>query len=96
MDEVGINFARRECAVHSIFDHVNVVKLYEYTENDQEFVLFMEYCNDANYFDDKLVEVSPTIKKQTHYRLRQLAPFPRELFSEIVYLREDFRKKTNK
>ena len=28
------------------------------TENDKEFVLFMEYCNDANYFDEKLVNVS--------------------------------------
>ena len=58
MDEVGVNFARTECAVHSQFDHDNIVKLYEYTENESEFVLFMEYCNDANYFDDKLVEVS--------------------------------------
>ncbi len=28
----------------------NVVKLYDYTESEKEFVLLMEYCNDANYF----------------------------------------------
>ena len=38
--------------------HDNIVKLHEYTENDKEFVLFMEYCNDANYFEEKLVNVS--------------------------------------
>jgi len=64
MDEVGVNFARTECAVHSQFDHDNIVKLYEYTENESEFVLFMEYCNDANYFDDKLVERLTPITNQ--------------------------------
>ena len=44
--------------------HDNIVKLHEYTENDKEFVLFMEYCNDANYFEEKLVNVSLKIIKQ--------------------------------
>ena len=44
--------------------HDNVVKLHEYTESDNEFVLFMEYCNDAEYFDNKIVEVS-SIKRTT-------------------------------
>jgi len=30
------------------------VELFDYTENDQEIVLLMEYCNDANYFEDKI------------------------------------------
>ena len=34
------------------------MKLHEYTESDDRFVLFMEYCNDADYFDKKIVEVS--------------------------------------
>jgi serine/threonine protein kinase len=37
--------------------HENIVELYEYTENDKEIVLLMEYCNDANYFEEKLEEV---------------------------------------
>ena len=44
--------------------HDNIVKLHEYTENDKEFVLFMEYCNDANYFEEKLVNVSLKIIKR--------------------------------
>lgn len=55
MDQLGIDFARKECVIHSCLDHDNVVKLHEYTENEDEFVIFMEYCNDANYFDEKLV-----------------------------------------
>jgi len=35
-----------------------VVELYDYTEDDKEFVLLMEYCNDANYFEDKIEAVS--------------------------------------
>ena len=38
--------------------HENVVELYDYTENDKEIVLLMEYCNDANYFEDKIENVS--------------------------------------
>ena len=37
--------------------HENIVKLYEYTENEKEIVLLMEYINDANYFEEKLEEV---------------------------------------
>lgn len=58
MDQLGINFAYKECVVHSQLRHDNVVKLHEYTESDEAFVLFMEYCNDAAYFDDKIIEVS--------------------------------------
>ena len=47
--------------------HDNIVKLHEYTENDKEFVLFMEYCNDANYFEEKLVNVSLMIIKQEFF-----------------------------
>jgi serine/threonine protein kinase len=37
--------------------HGNIVELYEYTENEKEIVLLMEYCDDANYFEEKLEEV---------------------------------------
>ena len=58
MDSLSVDFARKECVIHSCLRHDNIVKLHEYTENEAEFVLFMEYCNDANYFDEKLVNVS--------------------------------------
>jgi hypothetical protein len=34
------------------------VELFDYTECDEEIVLLMEYCNDANYFERKIEEVS--------------------------------------
>lgn len=56
-DDLGVNFAYKECVVHSQLSHDCVVKLHEYTESEDQFVLFMEYANDAEYFDNKIVEV---------------------------------------
>jgi hypothetical protein len=42
------------------------VKLYDYTENDKEIVLLMQYVNDANYFEEKIEEVSLVIPKPTY------------------------------
>lgn len=58
INEVQIGYARQECIIHSQLKHENVVELYDYTENDKEIVLLMEYCNDANYFEDKIENVS--------------------------------------
>lgn len=38
-----------------------MVELYDYTESESEFVLLMEYCNDANYFQDKIEDVRQLI-----------------------------------
>ena len=38
--------ARRESSVQQLFHHENIVKLYNYTESDDELVLFMEKIND--------------------------------------------------
>jgi hypothetical protein len=34
-----------------------VVELYDYTESHNEFVLLLEYCNDAAYFEEKIEQV---------------------------------------
>lgn len=48
--------------------HDNVVELYDYTENEKEIVLLMEYCNDPNYFENKIEEVSVLISSlKIHY-----------------------------
>ena len=52
--------------IHSQLKHTNVVELHEYTESDDEFVLFMQYCNDAEYFDNKIVEVSSRLNGLLH------------------------------
>ena len=54
VSEVQHCYARQECIIQSQLKHENVVELYDYTENENEFVLLMEYCNDANYFDEKI------------------------------------------
>lgn len=54
MNEVQVNYARQECMIHSALKHDNVVELYDYTENEKEIVLLMEYCNDAGYFEEKI------------------------------------------
>lgn len=57
MSETQYGYARRECTIHSQLKDENVVELYDYTESKSEFVLLMEYCNDANYFQEKIEEV---------------------------------------
>jgi serine/threonine protein kinase len=47
--------------IHSQLKHENVVELYDYTENEKEIVLLMEYCNHANYFEEKIETVSDNI-----------------------------------
>jgi hypothetical protein len=56
-NELALSNARRECAIAHLFKHDNVIELYEYTENEEEFVMYMEYANDPNYFANKIVEV---------------------------------------
>jgi calcium/calmodulin-dependent protein kinase I len=58
VSETQHKYARQECSIHSQLKHENVVELYDYTESEREFVLLMEYCNDANYFQDKIEDVS--------------------------------------
>ena len=65
--------------------HDNIVKLHEYTENDKEFVLFMEYCNDANYFEEKHVNVSLMIIKRAFVPQR-CSLRPSLTFSKVTLL----------
>jgi calcium/calmodulin-dependent protein kinase I len=57
INDVQIGYARQECMIQSKLHDPNIVELFEYTENENEIVLLMEYCNDANYFEDKLENV---------------------------------------
>lgn len=59
MTEAQHDYARQECIIQSqLGKHENIVELYDYTETSDEFVLLMEYCNDANYFEEKIESVS--------------------------------------
>lgn len=42
-------YARRECGIHDkVSNHNNVVKLYDNHETEQEFQMYMEYCDKAD------------------------------------------------
>ena len=56
MHESRLDYAKKECTIHSQVDHDNIVRLHDYSENDSEFVMFMEYCNDSEYLNDKINE----------------------------------------
>lgn len=62
----ALQYARKECTIHDMMRHDNVVKLHKYTENEESIVMFMEYCNAADYFVDKLVEppVEPIMNQE--------------------------------
>jgi serine/threonine protein kinase len=50
--------AHRECAIHAHMQHPNIVKLEGYYEDADSINLIIEHCNDANYLEHKLEEVS--------------------------------------
>jgi serine/threonine protein kinase len=39
-------------------DHPNIVKLEGYYEDEESITMIMEHCNDADYLEEKLEEVS--------------------------------------
>lgn len=67
MSEVQHRYAQQECIIHSnLAKSDNVVELYHYTESKEEFVLLMEYCNDAGYFEEKIEQVRIVEDYNTH------------------------------
>ena len=39
-------------------EHDNIVKLYDYTETNDEYLLYMEYCDKGDYLAQKILEVN--------------------------------------
>ena len=39
-------------------NHSSIVQLYNYTETNNEYVMFMEYCDKAEYFAEKIYDVN--------------------------------------
>ncbi len=58
INDTQLEYARSECIIHSQLKHENIVELYDYTENENEIALLMEYYNDPNYFEEKIENVS--------------------------------------
>jgi len=75
------SFAYQECAIHSMMKHENVVELYDYTENEKEIVLLMEYCNRPTYFEEKIEEKLAPIGNE-----RKLQSFAIDILEGISYV----------
>ena len=63
-----IEQARQECALQMSLSHSGIVELYEYFESDDEFTMFMEYCNDSNYFENKIESKRSEVKNELKLR----------------------------
>jgi len=49
--------AIQEFPLHCSLNHSNIVKGLEWSENDNEYVMVMEYMNNATYFQEKIDRV---------------------------------------
>lgn len=47
----------QEFPLHCSLKHDNIVKGIEWSENDDEYILIMEYMNKAEYFETKIERV---------------------------------------
>ena len=63
MTDENLRYAQRESSIHEMLsNHNNVVKLYDKNETENEFQMYMEYCDKADSLTQKIREVS---KKST-------------------------------
>lgn len=58
MSSEQLESAKRECVIQFAMNHPNIVKLYEYTETDEDIRIFMEYMNMSDYLEEKIHDVS--------------------------------------
>jgi len=54
----------QEFPLHCSLKHDNIVKGIEWSENDDEYILIMEYMNKAEYFEDKIVRDLCPVKNE--------------------------------
>ena len=57
--------AQIECSIHAQMKHSNIIKAYNYVEDEKCFTQILEYCNDASYFEEKIINVSKSLKSLT-------------------------------
>ncbi len=55
-DESLLEAARVECTVQSQLVHPNVVKMLAFTETDEAFHIYLEYCSEATLVVDRVQE----------------------------------------
>lgn len=50
--------AAQEFPLHCSFNNENIVKAYEWSENEKEYIMVMEHMNKADYFEEKIDQVT--------------------------------------
>lgn len=67
--EEQLKAAEIECVLHSLMMHENVIKLYNYSENDSEFAMIMEYANMGTHLQDLILEQHTPIEDEQEIQL---------------------------
>jgi serine/threonine protein kinase len=76
--------AAQECPLHCSLNHDSIVKAYEWSENEKEYVLVMEHMNKPDYFREKLdVNLNP-IKSEI-----KMKSYVNDALEGLVYLHND-------
>jgi len=75
--------AAQEFPLHCSLDHETIVKGYEWTENDSEYILVMEWMNDADYFKEKIETNLNPIKHE-----EKIKSYMNDILEALAYLHE--------
>jgi len=84
-DELVNDFQRKQAAqefsLHCSLDHPSIVKGLEWAENNREYILIMEYMNDAEYFKEKVDTNLAAIKNE-----EKIKSYMNDILESLVYL----------
>lgn len=64
MNDLQRRFSMQECVIHSGMKHDHIVELYDYSENEDEIILLMEFVNHADYFEEKIEQRLTPVKNE--------------------------------
>ena len=79
-----IEAARNECMIHSQLAHENVIKLYEYSEDDNEISLIMEYANQAMYLSDLIIDGHTPVENE-----QDLQIYAYDILNGLAYIHKN-------
>jgi len=75
------NQALQECQLTCSLQHPNIVKAYEWFEDDKEFSLILEYIDKATYFKEKIETNLSPIKNEA-----KMKSYVNDILEGLVYL----------
>ena len=72
VSEESLKAAENEWAIHSYMSHENIIKLYNYSECEAEFTLFMEYANKNTYLQEMIFDNHTPIEDEQELQIYAL------------------------